>query len=155
MFEYVHGLLPLLKSLMMMMAGELDYETLFDSEDQNPRVNDLEYSIGAHIIYVGFIIVVTILLANLLIGLTTSDVQELKSKAELSRTERLVQQISLLETLFRKSWMPQVLKTWYDNSFSIHSILESDDDEGSEDANGESKDNCNSEGNDKKPVYKR
>jgi len=152
MFEYAHGFLPLLKALMM-MVGELDYESLFDSKE-NPRVNDLEYSIGAHIIYVGFIIVVTILLANLLIGLTTSDVQELKSKAELSRTERLVQQISLLETLFRKGWMPGVFQSWYDRHFSIHSILESNDDDEDDDDSSEASSRNDTESSDSKDSGK-
>lgn len=122
MFEYVYGFLPFVKALLI-MTGELDYETLFD-DAENPRTDDLEYSIGAHIIFVGFIIIVTILLSNLLIGLAISDVQDLRSRANLSRTERLIQQIDLLETLFHKEWVPSGLKNWYKNRFSIKSVCD-------------------------------
>lgn len=127
MFQHIHGFLPFVKSLLMLI-GEADYETLFD-EEENPRADNLEYAILAHIIFVGFIIVVTILLTNLLLGLAISDVQELRVKAKLSRTERLIQQIDLLETLFKKPWVPSSWRTWYSRRFSIHTkcVMEEDD----------------------------
>lgn len=119
MFEYEYGFLPFVKGILI-MNGETDYETLFDPEE-NERASNLEYAIGAHIMFVGFIALMTIILMNLLLGLAITDIQELQKRAELSRTERLIVQVDLLETLFCKGWVPSWLKNYYEEHYSIDS----------------------------------
>jgi len=58
----------------MMMVGEVNYEDLFYGNEENP-VDDLLYPITGHILYGAFVIMITIVLMNLLVGLTVSDIQ--------------------------------------------------------------------------------
>lgn len=51
------------------MTGELNYDEIFHSE------SELIYPISSHVMYAIFIMVATIILFNLLIGFTVSDIQ--------------------------------------------------------------------------------
>ena len=53
-----------------LQVGEVDYETLFyDTEEP------LLYPITAHVLHGAFVIFITIILMNLLVGLAVSDIQ--------------------------------------------------------------------------------
>lgn len=58
----------------MMMVGEVNYEDLFYGTEESP-VDDLLYPLTGHILYGAFVIMITIVLMNLLVGLTVSDIQ--------------------------------------------------------------------------------
>jgi uncharacterized membrane protein YidH (DUF202 family) len=56
--------------VLTMMTGELNYDDIFHSEDSK-----LVYPVSSHVMYAIFIMVATIILFNLLIGFTVSDIQ--------------------------------------------------------------------------------
>ncbi|CAG7836492.1 unnamed protein product [Allacma fusca] len=84
--------------VLMMMVGEVNYEDLFYGNEESP-VDDLLYPLTGHILYGAFVIMITIVLMNLLVGLTVSDIQGLKKDAELTRISRQISEISQLESL--------------------------------------------------------
>jgi len=53
-----------------MMTGELNYEEIFYNDEER-----LVYPISSYLMYALFIMVATIILFNLLIGFTVSDIQ--------------------------------------------------------------------------------
>jgi len=62
--------------VLLIMIGETDYETTFERVAEEDRdILPLEYTIPAHIMFAGFIFVITIVLMNLLLGLAVSDIQ--------------------------------------------------------------------------------
>jgi hypothetical protein len=64
--------LAILKVLTM-MVGEVDYEDLFYNEDNSE--DPILYPITAHVLHGAFVIIVTIVLMNLLVGLAVHDIQ--------------------------------------------------------------------------------
>ncbi|CAL8091609.1 unnamed protein product [Orchesella dallaii] len=79
-----------------MMVGEVDYEDLFYSPK---RVEDpIVFPITAHLLYGAFVVIVTIVLMNLLVGLAVHDIQGLQKGAKLNRLSRQTALISRLES---------------------------------------------------------
>ena len=65
-----------------MMSGELNYEDLFYSvkkRDENGEVQtdvkNMLYPVTAHILFGAFVLIITIVMMNLLVGLAVSDIQ--------------------------------------------------------------------------------
>jgi len=56
--------------VLTMMTGELNYEEIFYNDEER-----LVYPISSYLMYALFIMVATIILFNLLIGFTVSDIQ--------------------------------------------------------------------------------
>jgi Ion transport protein len=83
----------LLKTVVM-MAGELEFEDLFYTEDA-----EIQFPVTAHIMFFAFVILVTVILTNLLVGLAVSDIQGLQASAGLDRLSRQAELISRLESL--------------------------------------------------------
>lgn len=65
-----------------MMAGELEFEDIFYREDDN---DELKYPVTSHIVFFGFVLLITIILTNLMVGLAVSDIQGLQLSAGLDR----------------------------------------------------------------------
>ncbi|XP_052899834.1 transient receptor potential channel pyrexia [Anopheles moucheti] len=83
----------LLKTIVM-MAGELEFEDIFYGENLK-----IEYPATAHGMFLAFVLLVTVILTNLLVGLAVSDIQGLQQSAGLDRLSRQAELISRLESL--------------------------------------------------------
>ncbi|CAK1553897.1 unnamed protein product [Leptosia nina] len=84
----------------MMMSGELEYEDIFYSECSGSQ---LQYPITAHAMFLIFVVLVTVILTNLLVGLAVSDIQALQESAGLDRLVRQTQLVAHLESMLFSS----------------------------------------------------
>ncbi|GBP04056.1 Transient receptor potential channel pyrexia [Eumeta japonica] len=80
----------------MMMSGELEYEDIFYNNDTNSQ---LQYPVTAHVMFLIFVLLVTVILTNLLVGLAVSDIQALQESACLDRLVRQTQLVAHLESM--------------------------------------------------------
>lgn len=87
------------------MTGELNYDDIFHSEDEK-----LIYPVSSHVMYAIFIMVATIILFNLLIGFTVSDIQGLQKDAEVTQISSKLEQIFLMECFLLSTPMQFVLR---------------------------------------------
>lgn len=81
----------ILKTIIM-MAGELEFEDIFYPSTQ------VNYPVTSHFVFFGFVLLITIILANLMVGLAVSDIQGLQLSAGLDRLSRQAELISRLES---------------------------------------------------------
>ncbi|XP_068993861.1 uncharacterized protein pyx [Neodiprion pinetum] len=84
----------LIKTIVM-MSGELEFEDMFWN------ATDISIARGAtmHLMFLVFVILVTVILTNLLVGLAVSDIQELQRCAGLERLIRRAELVAHLESL--------------------------------------------------------
>lgn len=110
----------ILMKAIAMMSGELDFENIFYGDVP------VRFPGTSHAIFLAFVVLVTIILTNLLIGLSVSDIQGLQASAETDRLTRQVDLISHLENILwwstmRKSNAPAVLKSIIQRSALLRS----------------------------------
>lgn len=91
-FKTIHW--TLLKTITM-MSGELEFEDIF-YDDRYP----IQFPVTSHGMFFAFVLLVTIILTNLLVGLAVNDIQGLQASAGLDRLTRQVELIARLESLF-------------------------------------------------------
>ncbi|XP_012535072.2 transient receptor potential channel pyrexia [Monomorium pharaonis] len=91
--SFANPLISLLKT-MIMMSGELEFEDVF-FDSKAP----LQYPGTAHLMLLGFVILVTVILTNLMVGLAVSDIQELRRCAGLDRLVRRAELVAHLENM--------------------------------------------------------
>ncbi|XP_013184439.2 transient receptor potential channel pyrexia isoform X2 [Amyelois transitella] len=84
----------------MMMSGELEYEDIFYSNCTNSQI---QYPLTAHGMFLIFVLLVTVILTNLLVGLAVSDIQALQESAGLDRLVRQTQLVAHLESMLFSS----------------------------------------------------
>lgn len=80
--------------VIVMMSGELEYEDVFF--DEETHFHD-HYT--AQIMYLAFVILVTVILTNLMVGLAVSDIQGLQQSAGLDRLVRQAELVAHLESM--------------------------------------------------------
>ncbi|RVE47475.1 hypothetical protein evm_007886 [Chilo suppressalis] len=83
----------------MMMSGELEYEDIF----YNNGDSQIQYPLTAHGMFLIFVLLVTVILTNLLVGLAVSDIQALQESAGLDRLVRQTQLVAHLESMLFSS----------------------------------------------------
>ncbi|KAG5896169.1 hypothetical protein JTB14_016944 [Gonioctena quinquepunctata] len=101
-----------LLKVIIMMSGELDYEDDFFTDDESQGI---KYPYTAQIMYLCFVLLVTIILMNLVVGLAVSDIQGLQQSAGLDRLVRQAELVAHLESmLFSRllTCVPQKLMGW-------------------------------------------
>nr|XP_023015945.1 transient receptor potential channel pyrexia [Leptinotarsa decemlineata] len=101
-----------LLKVIIMMSGELEYEDDFFPEDKNQGI---KYPYTAQLMYLCFVLLVTVILTNLMVGLAVSDIQGLQQSAGLDRLVRQAELVAHLESmLFSRllTWVPQKLMGW-------------------------------------------
>ena len=91
--SFENPLVGLLKTIIM-MSGELEFEDVFFDKDA-----PILYPGTTHLMLLAFVVLVTIILANLMMGLAVSDIQELRRCAGLDRLVRRAQLVAHLENL--------------------------------------------------------
>lgn len=67
----------LLKTFVMMI-GEFDYEGIFDQD-----LGDLPFQYYSIFLFIAFVLVMSIVVTNLLVGLAVDDIQQIQENAEL------------------------------------------------------------------------
>ncbi|CAG9813072.1 unnamed protein product [Phaedon cochleariae] len=85
-----------LLKVIIMMSGELEYEDVFFPEDKQ---HGIRYPYTAHLMYLCFVLLVTVILTNLLVGLAVSDIQGLQQSAGLDRLVRQAELVAHLESM--------------------------------------------------------
>ncbi|XP_068619064.1 transient receptor potential channel pyrexia isoform X2 [Battus philenor] len=80
----------------MMMSGELEYEDIFYNNGTDSQIH---YPFTAHGMFLIFVLLVTVILTNLLVGLAVSDIQALQESAGLDRLVRQTQLVAHLESM--------------------------------------------------------
>ena len=91
--SFENPLVGLLKTIIM-LSGEIEFEDVFFDDDA-----PILYSGTAHLMLLAFVILVTVILANLMMGLAVSDIQELRQSAGLDRLVRRAELVAHLESL--------------------------------------------------------
>ncbi|EFN73154.1 Transient receptor potential channel pyrexia [Camponotus floridanus] len=91
--SFAGPLISLLKTVIM-MSGELEFEDIFFDDKKR-----LEYPGTAHVMLLCFVILVTVILTNPMVGLAVSDIQELRKCAGLQRLVRHAEVIAHFENM--------------------------------------------------------
>lgn len=95
-------------TVLVMMIGEQDLSLLTNDPDgQDPHVL---LEISAQITFVLFLLFVTVILMNLLVGIAVHDIQALKKTAVLSKLVRQTELISYIESALFNRYLPSWLR---------------------------------------------
>ncbi|OAD46967.1 Transient receptor potential channel pyrexia [Eufriesea mexicana] len=103
--------------VLAMMAGELDFEGLItqidqDLESDGPFVIYHPLSVCSQILFTLFIVFVTVILMNLLVGIAVHDIQGLRNHAGLTKLVRQTKLILFTEMVLHNSSIPYAFRKW-------------------------------------------
>lgn len=95
-------------TVLVMMTGENDVSILVNDPDGKDPPFLLEVS--AQVTFILFLLFVTVVLMNLLVGIAVHDIQGLKKTADLSKLVRQTKLISYIESALFNGWLPGYLR---------------------------------------------
>ncbi|KOX73970.1 Transient receptor potential channel pyrexia, partial [Melipona quadrifasciata] len=105
--------------VLAMMAGELDFEGLItqideglDGNPEGPFVIYHPLSVCSQILFTLFIVFVTVILMNLLVGIAVHDIQGLRNHAGLTKLVRQTKLILFTEMVLHNSSIPYAFRKW-------------------------------------------
>ncbi|CAK9803790.1 Transient receptor potential channel pyrexia [Anthophora quadrimaculata] len=103
--------------VLAMMAGELDFEGLITQIDQGlesegPLFIYQPLSVCSQILFTLFIVFVTVILMNLLVGIAVHDIQGLRNHAGLTKLVRQTKLILFTEMVLHNSSIPYAFRKW-------------------------------------------
>ncbi|XP_048525723.1 transient receptor potential channel pyrexia [Dendroctonus ponderosae] len=93
-------------TVMVMMSGELSLDLLVDDDPEDPP---FLLEISAQVTYIMFLLFVTVILMNLLVGIAVHDIQGLQKTAGLSKLVRQTKLISYIELALFNGYLPRYL----------------------------------------------
>lgn len=109
--------------IIMMMSGELEFEDIFFDNNRDNRV--VKYKVTTHVMFLAFVLLVTVILTNLMVGLAVSDIQGLQQSAGLDRLVRQAELVAHLESIlfskFLKFLPKRLLATFYRHALLLKS----------------------------------
>jgi transient receptor potential cation channel subfamily A protein 1 len=101
--------------VLAMMAGELDFEGLINQDDMVHDGSFVLYhplSVCSQILFTLFIVFVTVILMNLLVGIAVHDIQGLRNHAGLTKLVRQTKLILFTEMVLYNGRIPYTFKKW-------------------------------------------
>lgn len=101
--------------VLAMMAGELDFEGLINQDDILHDGSFVLYhplSVCSQILFTLFIVFVTVILMNLLVGIAVHDIQGLRNHAGLTKLVRQTKLILFTEMVLYNGKIPYTFKKW-------------------------------------------
>ncbi|XP_053973315.1 uncharacterized protein LOC128873643 [Hylaeus volcanicus] len=101
--------------VLAMMAGELDFEGLITQIDEETEGSFVIYhplSVCSQILFTLFIVFVTVILMNLLVGIAVHDIQGLRNHAGLTKLVRQTKLILFTEMVLHNSSIPYAFRKW-------------------------------------------
>ena len=102
--------------VLVMLIGEFDFDDTFTIE--NVREFGVPASQGlTQFIFVLLLFLVSIVIANLIIGLSVSNIDQLMKESEVYKMEKMVQQITTAEKFFNHNLLSYLVPKRFRNSF--------------------------------------
>ncbi|XP_070529666.1 transient receptor potential channel pyrexia-like isoform X1 [Cardiocondyla obscurior] len=102
--------------VLAMMAGELDFEGLINQMDDEPTGGSViiyhPLSVCSQILFTLFIVFVTVILMNLLVGIAVHDIQGLRKHAGLTKLVRQTKMILFTEMVLHNTTIPYAFRKW-------------------------------------------